>query len=179
MAEALESLLERIDPDTLPAHGGDATTVVVTIPIESLRNKLGLATLADGTLITAAEARRLACGANILPAVLGGNSEILDLGRSQRLFSPAQRKAMRIRDQHCCAEGCTVPATWCDAHHLKPWSQGGKTNINDGILLCGHHHRRIHDPKYETTRQPDGDIRFLLRRRGGSVAYGDGYPAVA
>lgn len=164
LAEALESLLERIDPDILPAHGGDATTVIVTVPLESLRSQLGVATMADGTLITAGEARRLACTASIIPAVLGGNSEILDLGRTRRLFSPPQRKALGIRDKHCRAEGCTVPATWCDSHHLDPWSDGGKTDLNSGVLLCGHHHRRIHDPRYEASRLPNGDFRFHLRR---------------
>jgi len=161
--EALESLLEHIDP-TLPAHGGDATTVIVTVPLELMRSELGLATMADGTLLTAGEARRLACTANIIPAVLGGNSEVLDLGRAKRLFSPGQRKALGIRDQHCRAEGCQVPATWCDAHHVKPWSQGGKTDLATGILLCGHHHRSIDDPEYESTRIPNGDIRFHRRR---------------
>jgi len=164
MAEALEALLERVDPDTLPAHGGDATTVIVTVPLASLRAELGLATMADGTLLTASEARRLACTASIIPCVLDGKSEVLDLGRAKRLYSPAQRKAMGIRDKHCRADGCSVPATWCDAHHLEPWSQAGKTDLNTGILLCGHHHRRIHDPKYEKSRMPNGDYRFHLRR---------------
>jgi len=164
MAEALEALLERVDPDDLPAHGGDATTVIVTVPLASLRAELGLATMADGTLLTASEARRLACTASIIPCVLDGKSEVLDLGRAKRLYSPAQRKALAIRDKHCRADGCTVPATWCDSHHLEPWSQGGKTDLNTGILLCGHHHRRIHDPKYGTSRMPNGDYRFHLRR---------------
>ena len=164
MAAALASLLERVDPDDLPAHGGDATTVIVTMSLESLRSDLGLATMGDGTLITASEARRLACGASIIPAVFGGKSEILDLGRGKRLFSAGQHKAMGIRDQHCRAEGCTVPATWCEAHHIDPWSRGGRTNIDEGTLLCGHHHHRIHDPKYGSTRLPNGDFRFHLRR---------------
>ena len=164
LAEALASLLERIDPSTLPAHGGDATTVVVTVSLESLRSGLGLAALGDGTLITASEARRLACSSAIIPVVLGGKSEVLDLGRARRLFSQSQRKALGIRDRHCRAEGCTVPATWCDAHHIERWSRGGRSDLGNGILLCGHHHRGIHDPAYESSRMPNGDVRFHRRR---------------
>jgi hypothetical protein len=157
MAQALAELLERIDPKRLPAHGGDATTVLVTLSLEHLRSELGLAEMADGTLITASEARRLACTAKIIPAVLGTSSELLDLGRAKRLYSRGQRKALRIRDKHCRAEGCTVPATWCDAHHATPWSHGGKTDLDNAVLLCGHHHRRAHDPRYESTRLPNDD----------------------
>jgi hypothetical protein len=96
--------------------------------------------------------------------VLGGESEVLDLGRSSRLFSPAQRKAMAVRDRRCRTEGCTVPAAWCEAHHAtKPWAHGGLTNIADGVLLCAWHHHRAHDPRYDARRLPDGDYRFHRR----------------
>ena len=95
------ALLEAFDPDRLPLHGGTATTVVVTVPYDGLVSKTGVATLGDGTRISASEARRLACGAAILPAVLDGTSEVLDLGRTRRLFSTAQRKALAIRQRTC------------------------------------------------------------------------------
>lgn len=125
--QALCALLEHLDPKKLPAHGGDATTVMVTMTLDQLRAELATAGLisSDDHRITAAEARRLACTAGVIPAVLGGRSEILDLGRTQRLFSSAQRKALRLRDRNCRAKGCTIPATWCEAHHLKPWALGG------------------------------------------------------
>lgn len=164
MAEALAQLLETLDPQRLPVHGGGATTVVVTIGLEALRSELGSGELSDDTLLSAGEIRRLACTADVLPAVLGGDSEILDLGRARRLFSPGQRKALRLRDRRCRAEGCAVPAAWCDAHHRRPWSRGGPTNVKDGVLLCGHHHRRAHDSAYDTSRLPNGDLRFHKRR---------------
>ena len=92
----------------MPLHGGDATTLLVTIDFDRLRDGLGTALVGD-TPITVGQTRRLACTAKILPAVLGGDSEILDLGRARRLFSPAQRKAMAIRDVTCRAEGCDIP----------------------------------------------------------------------
>jgi hypothetical protein len=162
--QAFVALLEHLDLAKLPAHGGDATTVIVTIDRDALTRDLGTAgLLGTDEKITAAHARRLACNAQILPAVLGGKSEILDFGRSRRLFSPAQHKAMRLRDQRCRGDGCTIPATWCEAHHLQPWSQLGKTDLDDGVLLCSHHHHRAHDPRYSTERMPNGDIRFHRR----------------
>ncbi len=168
-AEAFAALLEHLDPANLPEHGGDATTVMVTITLDQLRHELAAAGLIDadsgdgGSTITAAEARRLACTARIIPVVLGGESEILDQGRAQRLFTPAQRRAMRLRDQVCRTEGCTTPATWCEAHHLTPWSAGGRTDLDSGVMLCPFHHHRIHDPTHTTDRLPNGDLRFHRR----------------
>ena len=106
----------------------------------------------------------MACTANILPAVLGGKSEVLDLGRTSRLFRPAQRKAMIVRDRECRAEGCTIPAAWCEAHHWgRPWARGGRTDLKDGVLLCSWHHHRAHDHTYDASRMPNGDVRFARR----------------
>ena len=175
MGQAFIQFLEAADPRRLPIHGGDATTVVVTVPLASLKAELGAADLLGsglvpgdeltGDLVTAAQARRLACTAKILPAVLGGDSIPLDLGRARRLFSPGQRKALLIRDKTCRAEGCDVPGTWCDAHHLDPWSSGGRSDLDNGVLLCNHHHHRAHDTAgYRTDRLPNGDMRFHRRR---------------
>lgn len=165
LGHAFVALLEGLDPDRLPLHGGDATSVVVTIDLAALRDDLGIAITDGGTLVTASEARRLACTATILPLVLGGDSTPLDLGRGRRLFSPGQRKAMAIRDRTCRASGCDIPAAWCEAHHaVDPWSRGGKTDIGDGLLLCSWHHHRAHDESYLHTRLPNGDLRFHRRR---------------
>jgi hypothetical protein len=161
---ALCALLEHLDPAELPAHGGAATTVMVTIDHHALTKDLATAgLLGTDDKITAGHARRLACTAGIVPVVLGGKSEILDFGRTRRLYSPAQHKAMRFRDRQCRAEGCSIPATWCEAHHLIPWLQGGKTDIDDGILLCSHHHHRAHDPRYSAGKMASGDFRFHRR----------------
>jgi len=120
--------------------------------------------LVDGTEISPGEVRRLACCAGIIPAVLGGISAVLDLGRESRLFSKAQRVALGLRDKGCRAEGCDRPPSWCEAHHLtKPWADGGKTDLADGILLCGHHHRLAHHPAYDYRQLPNGDLRYHRR----------------
>jgi hypothetical protein len=156
--------LEALDPRRMPDHGVYATTVIVTIAVEDLRRELGTGELGPVDRLTAGEVRRLACTANLLPAVLGGRSEVLDLGRSSRLFRPAQRKAMIVRDRECRAEGCTIPAAWCEAHHWgRPWAQGGRTDLADGILLCSWHHHRAHDQTFDASRMPNGDVRFNRR----------------
>lgn len=158
------ALLERMPRALLPRHGGSATSVVVTLDLDSLVAGVGSAELSTGGRISAAEARRLACNAGVIPAVLGGRSEILDWGRERRLFQPAQRKAMQVRDRTCRADGCDIPAAWCEAHHAnKPWSRGGRTDLRDGLLLCAFHHHRAHDPGWRTDRMPDGQLRFHRR----------------
>ena len=157
LGAAFVSLLEHLDPKRLPIHGGDATTVVVTIDHATLADQVGSSGVAfvDDVPISAAAVRRLACTANIIPAVLGGKSEILDLGRSRRLFSRAQRKALRLKHKRCRARGCRVKAAWTEAHHLRrPWSQGGSTDLDDGTLLCCFHHHRAHDPRYDPGSTP-------------------------
>ena len=167
MGQGFARLLETIDPAGLPRHGGDATTINVVISLEDLRKDLGTAMIGfdetNGTRISAAEVRRMACNATIIPWVLGGDSEVLDKGRDSRLFQPIQRKALRLQHKCCQAEGCDVPPEWCDAHHLDPWAAGGKTNLKDGALLCLHHHRLAHNPAYLHERLPDGTIRFTRR----------------
>ena len=163
LGHAFVAFLESVDPARLPLHGGDATTVIVTLDYDRLRDGLGTALVGD-TPITAGAARRLACTADLIPAVLGGASEVLDLGRARRLFSPAQRKAMAIRDVTCRADGCDIPAAWCEAHHAnQPWTHGGRTDLADGALLCSWHHHRAHDHRYQTERFPTGHLRFHRR----------------
>jgi hypothetical protein len=163
LGRAFCSLLEQWHPNRLPIHGGAATTVMITLDLDALRDDLGIALTDTGETITAAEARRLACPAGILPAVLGTDSQPLDLGRTTRLFTAAQRTAMALRDRTCRAEGCTIPAPWSEAHHLVPWTKGGHTDLDAGVLLCSWHHHRAHDPTYTSQRLSNGDLRFHRR----------------
>jgi hypothetical protein len=163
LAHVCSALLERIPAAWLPQHGGTTTTVVVTIDQHALTQELATAGLTTGTPITAGEARRLACGAGILPAVLDGKSQPLDLGRTKRLFTPGQHRALAVRDRECRAQGCDIPAAWCEAHHLEPWSRGGRTNLKDGALLCSFHHHRAHDSRYQLSRLANGDLRYHRR----------------
>jgi hypothetical protein len=164
LGQAFCALLERLDPATLPQHGGRATTIIVTIDLDSLQQDLATGELVGGPALSATEIRRLACTAGLVPMVLGGKGEILDLGREQRLYQPAQVKAMALRDRTCRAAGCDMPASMCEAHHRSPWATGGRTDLADGLLLCSHHHHRIHDRRYEARHLPDGRIHLTRRR---------------
>jgi hypothetical protein len=101
--------------------------------------------------VAAATLRKIACDADIIPALLGTNGEILDLGRKTRLFTPAQRLALIARDQGCTFPNCTIPAPWCEAHHITYWSHGGPTTTTNGALLCTHHHHLIHKEQWTIT----------------------------
>jgi hypothetical protein len=166
LGHAFGTLLEAMDPRRLPLQGGDATTVVVTIDHETLLRRLhesGVALLGDEP-ISAAEARRLACQAKIIPVVLGGDSVPLDQGRGSRFFKGPRRQTLAALQPCCRAEGCTIPAEWCEAHHgAKRWVDGGTTDLSDAVLLCPFHHHRAHDHRYDLTRLPDGRVRFSLR----------------
>jgi len=164
MGQGFCEILEHLPTDGYGEHGGLAATLLVTLDHQTLQTGLGAAALVDGTDISPGQARRLACGAGIIPAVLGGPSSVLDLGREQRLFNRAQRIALALRDQGCRAEGCDRPPSWTEAHHLtKPWAEGGKTDLKDGILLCGHHHRLAHHPDHTHQQLPNGDLRYHRR----------------
>ncbi|HSK55344.1 MAG TPA: DUF222 domain-containing protein, partial [Jiangellales bacterium] len=140
----------------LPESGGEAATVLVTLSLDALRAGLGAALLPTGEVISAAAARRIACDAKLVPAVLDGESMPLDVGRTRRLFTPAQRRALALRDGDGCAfPGCDRPGSWCDAHHLHHWVDGGPTDLSNGVLLCGHHHQVIHRGEWAVVMATD------------------------
>ena len=159
------ALLELIEH--LPTGGFGASNtagVLVTIGLEQLISGIGAAGLDTGTRISARDARRLACNAGIIPAVLGGASQPLDLGRTRRLHSATQRKALALTHDSCAISTCDRPFAWCEIHHLHPWSQGGRTDLATALPLCGHHHRRAHDTHFDLRRHSHGDWRFHRRR---------------
>jgi hypothetical protein len=159
-------LLEAIPAKSLPKAGGTSATIVVTMTLDQLLAGLdaaGVCPLDTGAQISAGEARRLACGAGIIPAVLGGKSQVLDVGRKRRFHTQAQRVAMALRDTGCTEQNCDKPPALCHAHHDIPWSEGGPTDLRHGRLLCGHHHRRIHDTRYTATRHANGKVTFHRR----------------
>ena len=163
LGAAFVELIERLNPNDLPKAGGVNATVVVTMTLDSLKDGLAAVTLDTGDRISAATARRLACEAGVVPVVLGGGSQPLDVGRAKRYFTPAQRVAMGIRDGGCTARGCDAPPAMCHAHHDDPWSHHGHTDLARGRLLCPFHHRRIHDPEYEADVGGDNQVTFHQR----------------
>ena len=134
---------ERDAKGGLPARPN--VEMIVTISWDSLVGKLndpGITT--HGHLVSAGYARRMACVANVIPAVMGTESQPLDLGRTQRFFSRAQRRAMALRDRGCINPGCSMAAHRCEANHIQPWYLGGKTDLANSALLCPTCHAAFH-----------------------------------
>ncbi len=153
-------LLEHLPTDRL---GPVSATVLVTLDHQRLLDGLASAGLDTGARISAGQARRLACGAGILPAVLGGESQPLDLGRTRRLHTEAMRRALALAHDTCAAEGCERPFAWSEIHHVQPWSAGGPTSVANAVPLCGFHHRRAHDSRFRHRIDPVGTVRFTRR----------------
>lgn len=102
-------------------------------------------------------ARLLACDAQIIPQVLGGESVVLDQGRGQRLFTAVQRRALTTRDKGCAFPGCDIPPAWCEAHHIIWWKRdGGPTDAANGVLLCRRHHVLIHQERWRIQQDSGG-----------------------
>ncbi|MCU1562609.1 MAG: hypothetical protein JWN05_988 [Arthrobacter sp.] len=151
---------------SLPVTGGLRPQIMVTIDYRDLLTRLGEADTASGTAsaagrtpaqtgtlmftgpITASTVRKIACDADIIPVLLGGEGRILDIGRASRIFPPHIRKAIAARDKGCAFPGCTIPAPWCEAHHISYWSRGGTSGTDNGTLLCSHHHHVIHKEQW-------------------------------
>ncbi|WNG82414.1 DUF222 domain-containing protein [Mycobacterium sp. ITM-2016-00316] len=94
--------------------------------------------------VSASTADLIACDSTLTTVLVDHSGIPLDLGRAERLFTPALRKALGIRDRGCAFPGCGRPVSWCDAHHITPWNSGGHTSIDNGVLLCRLHHTAIH-----------------------------------
>jgi hypothetical protein len=141
----------------LPDDGGEPPQLAVTVAYQPLSRTLGTAVTDAGQRLSAATARRLACDARILPAVLGSTGQILDLGRTRRLATGPLRRALHIRDRGCAFPDCDRPPRWTDAHHITPWTKGGATTLDNLVLLCRHHHRFIHHPNAGWQIRPGTD----------------------
>lgn len=128
---------------------GPSATVVVRVDLADLHAGTGVATI-DGMAqpVPASTVRRLAADAQIIPCVLGGETDILDWGRAKRLFTPAQKLALAERDGGCVS--CGAPPSWCHGHHLDWWDRdGGRTDLDNGVLLCTGCHHRLHADGWE------------------------------
>ncbi|MEV8146786.1 DUF222 domain-containing protein [Arthrobacter sp. NPDC080073] len=156
---------------TLPSAGGQRPQIMATIDHRELLASVkeagqltflgqsGHAGGADGSQqgtgsftftgpVPAATLRKIACDADIIPVVLGGQGQVLDIGRASRIFPAHIRKAITARDKGCAFPSCTMPAPWCEAHHITYWSRGGPSSADNGVLLCSHHHHLIHKEEW-------------------------------
>ncbi|RYY42089.1 MAG: HNH endonuclease, partial [Actinomycetales bacterium] len=163
LGHAFATLVEHLPADQLPSNGGVSAVVTVNLDLDTLMGGVKAAGLSDGTRISAGEARRLACSAQIVPMVLDGKPLPLDLGSANRFFNRASRRAMEKRDMGCTTPGCDRDARWTEAHHLNPYAISKTTDIKDGALLCPFHHHRAHDQGWIGRINPDdGHVEWKL-----------------
>ena len=142
--------------DTEPGRPGDTPSA-----------SPGPARTAHGTMLTARQILTLACRAEV-SLIRWRDGLPLDVGRRYRTDTPALRRALTARDQGCRFPGCGLPATWCTAHHIRPWKHGGRTRLPNLVLLCFvHHHYFIHQQGWTLTGAADGTLRFT--RPGGGI----------
>ncbi|MDE0188325.1 MAG: DUF222 domain-containing protein [bacterium] len=153
MADALAGLVTREDTnkDGKPPRG---PRLLLIADYDVVSRELRNGRLGDGTPIPVEKIRDLACQSDILPAIFRGMSQPMDLGRSRRAASPAQRIALVARDKNCV--GCGANANWCQAHHIIPWAVQGNTDLNDMCLLCSRCHHKVHDDRWQVRRKPSG-----------------------
>lgn len=159
----VDALLELVAAGARMATGdgaqvGSAATLLVTLGLEALTEGVGGATTPAGDVLDAGAARRLACDADLIPIVLGGPSEPLDVGRRDRLVTKGMRAAVLARDRGCTFPGCDRPPGFCEVHHLIPWWAGGRTSLANSAMLCRRHHQTVHRQGYLATVTTAGVI---------------------
>lgn len=134
------------DHDGLTADAGDAPDPAGWRPVEP-------AVLEDGTAVAMSELARMLCDSEVGRIVMSADGVPLDLGSTQRLYTGQQRRAVIVRDRCCAWNGCDVPAAYCEVHHIRWWIRDrGPTSVENGILLCVHHHHVVHQHDLRITR---------------------------
>ncbi|MBG0741454.1 HNH endonuclease, partial [Paeniglutamicibacter antarcticus] len=142
------------EPEVLPEQGlSGAGGLTPLDPMPSWCD--GLGSISPGTLA------RMVCDASFERAVLGTNGAVLDLGTAVRLATPAQRRAVSVRDGGCVRPGCNRPASWCDIHHVIWYSRGGPTAVSNMCALCPSCHSLVHAGILEV--RPYGFVRQVVR----------------
>ena len=120
----------------------------------------------DGTALSMSQLARLACDSSIGRIVLSATGEVLDAGRSKRLFTPGQTRAVIARDRTCRYPGCSETIQHGQIHHALPWKKGGATDLANAVLLCWHHHALVHR---EMTTVAHHDGGFVFTRPDGTI----------
>jgi hypothetical protein len=130
--------------DDLTVQGGERAVLIVTVTLAELEGRITDALLTVPGATSLDTVRRFACEAKVVPAIFGNDGQPLHLGRTARLATPAQRHALTLRDRGCAFPGCDRRPKWCEVHHITPWYQGGRTDLEDLALVCPAHHRLLH-----------------------------------
>ena len=160
-ADALGELCAHaLDRAMTPSVGGERPHLNVHIALPDLEDRARNAVLDFGGALTAADLRVLACDARIIPVVLDGAGQPLDIGRARRTVPSHLRRAVAARDRGCAFPGCARPPSWCEVHHIIEWERGGTTDLRNCVMLCRIHHRLLHHPGW-IVRITDGQPEFI------------------
>jgi hypothetical protein len=160
-AEALADICGYVlDHGDLPARGGHRPHLNVLIRHEDLQNRARAATLDFGATLTPESLRMLACDATIIPIVMNGKGQPLDVGRATRDIPDGLHRAVTARDGGCAHPGCGRPPSWCEVHHIIPWEHGGETALHNCVMYCRIHHRMVHHTDWQV-RIRDGLPEFI------------------
>jgi len=139
----------RSDNDTVGSLHGTATLNVV-VTARDLIAGTGAAWIDDILSPVATETtREIICDGGVRLQIQGDKGEILWEGYRERYFTPAQRRALAVRDGGCVGPNCTAPPLWCHAHHVIEWEHGGPTDVDNGALLCSFHHHQLHSGGFQ------------------------------
>ena len=132
-------------PDAPRRHGQPVQLLILATP-DAVADVPGAepARTAGGPVLTRGALARLSCSSPLARCLLAG-SVPLDLGRTARIATDAQYRALIARDRGCAVRGCDRPASWCTPHHVIPWQRGGPTDLSNLLLLCEGHHHALHD----------------------------------
>jgi hypothetical protein len=165
-ADALGEICRQwLDLAERPTVAGERPHVTVTVDAAALGGRSDAGELDHAGPVGADAVRRLACDASVMRVVMSGRSEPLDVGRRTPDVPPSMRRAVTVRDRRCRFPGCDRPHTWCDAHHVVHWADGGPTALSNLVLLCRRHHRMIHSGRFGVELSGGGP---LFRRSDGS-----------
>ncbi|WP_051233464.1 HNH endonuclease signature motif containing protein [Pseudonocardia asaccharolytica] len=128
----------------VPEGGGHRPHLNVLVRLEDLETRARSAVLDFGGTLTPPELRMLACDAAVIPIVMNGAGQPLDVGRLTRTIPDGLRRAIAARDLGCAFPGCGRTPSWCQVHHIRPWERGGETTRDNLVMLCRVHHRMMH-----------------------------------
>jgi hypothetical protein len=182
-ALALEEMARRSMATTAAERDGRPVTparplVLVNIDVDLFGESMKIvrARLANGAPLDLATAARLACDAVVARVVTKDGVVPLQLGRTTRDPSDAQRRALSALWSTCAFPGCDRPFTWCDLHHVWHWNHGGPTDVDWLLPLCDHHHTQHHRGVFRIHRRPDRTFWF---ERADSTVIGDANPTIS
>ena len=161
LADAVVELARRsLDTALVPQHGSVRPHLQVTTTLETLIQRAGApaADLEFSLPISAKAVERMACDCSVTRVLLGADSAVIDVGRSKRVITPPQSRALKARDKGCRFPGCDRPATWTSGHHIVHWIRGGPTDLPNLVLLCFRHHWMVHEGRWQLIKTDDGKM---------------------